>query len=91
MKPAELLENNRLVAYLENLPFQEGRLLVSIAETRTQLVEYSSNEHSSHRHVYLVEVIEDPNKILDQISGDEHTADAGNENDTEHQAQQRRN
>jgi hypothetical protein len=54
------------------------------------LVDYTSDEHSSHRHVYLAEVEgegnEDPSELPEQISGDESIADAGNENNAERDA-----
>jgi hypothetical protein len=45
MKPSDLLEaEDRLVAHLEPLPFQEGRPLATMAEESTELVDASSNE-----------------------------------------------
>jgi hypothetical protein len=45
MKLSDLLEDeDRLVAYLEPLPFQEGRPLATVAEESTELVEASSDE-----------------------------------------------
>jgi hypothetical protein len=45
-----------------------------VAEEGTVLVDYSSKEDSSHRHVYMVEVEgegnEDPNELPEQMSGD---------------------
>jgi hypothetical protein len=84
-KPSEQLrDDTRLVAHLDKLPYQEGRPLSTIAKG-TVLVDYSSDEHSSHRHVYMVEVEgegnEHPNKLLKQIFKDEVTADIGDEND----------
>jgi hypothetical protein len=59
------------------------------------LVDYSSEEHSSHRDIYMVEVEgegnEDPNELLGKISVDVVTADAGNENDAERAARKLRN
>jgi hypothetical protein len=58
MEPSELLEyDSHLVAFTQELPFQEGKSLSSIAEEgedKTKLVEYSSSgEFSSDRHVFM--------------------------------------
>jgi hypothetical protein len=95
-KPTELLGDDAcLVAHLDTLPYQEGRPLTTVAKIGTVLVNYSFDEHSSHRHIYMVEVEaesnEDPNELLEQISGDEVTADASNENDAEHATRRLRN
>lgn len=55
------------------------------------LVDYNSDKHTSHRHVFRVEVegegnSEDRNELLEQISSDEATTDSGNKNDDEHNA-----
>jgi hypothetical protein len=48
MKLSDLLEaEDRLVAHLELLPFQEGRLLATVAEKSTELVDTSSDELAS--------------------------------------------
>jgi hypothetical protein len=65
-KPAELLgDDASLVAHFDTLPYQEGRPLTTIVEIGTVLVDYSSNEQSSHHHVNMAEVEgkgnEDPN------------------------------
>jgi hypothetical protein len=64
--------------------------LSTIVEEGTVLVDYSSDEHSSHHHACLVEVEgegnEDPNELPEQISGDEGTSDASDENDAERDA-----
>jgi hypothetical protein len=45
MKLSDLLEDeDRLVAHLEPLPFQEGKALATTAEESTELVEASSDE-----------------------------------------------
>jgi hypothetical protein len=45
MKLSDLLEaENRLVAHLEPLPFQEGRPLATVVEESTELVDASSDE-----------------------------------------------
>jgi hypothetical protein len=68
------------MAHLDTLPYQEGRPLPTIAEEGTALVDYSSDEHTSHRHIYMAEVEGkgngNPNELLEQISEDEVTADA---------------
>jgi hypothetical protein len=76
------------------LPYQESKPLSTIAEG-TMLVNYSSDEHSLHRHIYMAEVegesSEDPNKLPEQISGDEGTTDTADENDTDRDARRLRN
>jgi hypothetical protein len=45
MKLSDVLKaEDRLVAHLEPLPFQEGRPLATVAEESTELVDASSNE-----------------------------------------------
>jgi hypothetical protein len=45
MSLSDLLEaDDRLMAHLEPLPFQEGRLLATVVEGSTELVDASSNE-----------------------------------------------
>jgi hypothetical protein len=95
MKPSDLLEDeDRLVAHLEPLPFQEGRPLTTVAEESTELVEASSDELIS-RQVLMAKEGEDdgiaPNDTLDMISEDEATANAGNENDANREARRARN
>jgi hypothetical protein len=95
MKLSDLLEDeDRLVAYLEPLPFQEGKPLVTMAEELTELVEASSDELIS-RQVLMAEEGEDdgisPNEALDMISEDEATVNAGDENDIEREARRARN
>jgi hypothetical protein len=83
MKLSDLLEDeDRLVAHLEPLPFQEGRPLATVAEESTELVKASSDELIS-RQVLIVE--------LDVISEDEATANAGDENNADHEARRARN
>jgi hypothetical protein len=95
MKLLDLLEDeDRLVAHLEPLPFQEGKPLATTAEESTELVEASSDELISCQ-VLMAEEGEDdglsPNETLDMISEDEATANAGDKNDTECEAQRARN
>jgi hypothetical protein len=95
MKLSDLLENeDRLVAQLEPLPFQEGKPLATMAEELTELVEASSDELIS-RQVLMAEEGEDdgisPNDALDMISEDEATINTGDENDTEREARRARN
>jgi hypothetical protein len=90
MKLSDLLEDeDRLVAHLEPLPFQEGTPLGTTAEESTELVEASSDELIS-RQVLMAEEGEDdglsPNETLDMISKDEATDNTGNENDTKREA-----
>jgi hypothetical protein len=95
MKLSDLLEDeDRLVAHLEPLPFQEGRPLATMAEESTELVEVSSDELIS-RQVLMVEEGEDDGNLpiveLDLISEDEATANAGDENDGDREARRARN
>jgi hypothetical protein len=95
MKLSDLLEDeDRLVAHLEPLPFQEGRPLVTVAEESTELVEASSDEFIS-RQVVMAEEGEDDGDLpiveFDAISEDEATANAGDENDADHEAWRARN
>jgi hypothetical protein len=95
MKLSDLLENeDRLVAHLEPLPFQEGRPLATVAEESTELVEASSDELIS-RQVLMTEEGEDdgiaPNDAFDMISEDEATANTGDENNADHEAWRARN
>jgi hypothetical protein len=90
MKLSDLLEDeDRPVADLEPLPFQEGKPLATMAEESTELVEVSSDELISYQ-VLMAEEGEDdgisPNDALDMISEDEATANAGDENETEREA-----
>jgi hypothetical protein len=95
MKLSDLLEDeDRLMAHLEPLPFQEGKPLATTAEESTELVEASSDELIS-RQVLMAEEGEDdglsPNETLGMISEDESTANVGNENDTKREARRARN
>jgi hypothetical protein len=95
MKLSDLLEDeDRLMAHLEPLPFQEGRPLATMAEESTKLVEASSDELISLQ-VLMAEEGEDdgiaPNDSLDMISKDEATANASNENDAKREARRARN
>jgi hypothetical protein len=95
MKPSDLLEaEDRLVAHLEPLPFQEGRPLATVVEGSTELVDESSEELIS-RQVLMVEEGEDDGDLpiveFDAVSEDETTANAGNENDANHEARRTRN
>jgi hypothetical protein len=95
MSPSDLLEaDDRLVAHLEPLPFQEGRPLATVAEESTELVDASSNELVSHQ-VLMAEEGEDdgdfPIVEFDTVSEDEVTANAGDENDANREARRARN
>jgi hypothetical protein len=85
---------DRLVAHLEPLPFQEGRALATITEGSTELVEAPSEELAT-RQVLMAEEGDDdaliPIGALDGISEDEDTAEAVDENDTELDARRARN
>jgi hypothetical protein len=87
MKLSDLLEaEDRLLAHLEPLPFQEGRPLATVPEESTELVDSSSDELIS-RQVLMAEEGEDDGDLpiikFDAISEDEATANAGDENDTD--------
>jgi hypothetical protein len=99
MEPSELLEyDSRLVAFTQELPFQEGKPLSPIIEEeegRTVFVDYSSSgEFSSQRHVYMASLREhddddEPGReyddeVLVDISADERTADAPQDKGEEH-------
>jgi hypothetical protein len=96
MKLSNLLKaEDRLVAHLEPLPFQEGRPLATMAEESTELVDASSEELISHQ-VLMAEEGEDDgdlpnNEFIDAVSEDEATANAGEENDADREAQRTRN
>jgi hypothetical protein len=95
MKPFDLLEaKDRLVAYLEPLPFQEGRPLATVVEELTELVDESSEELIS-RQVLMAEEGNDDGDLpideLDAVSEDEATANTGDENDVDHEARRTRN
>jgi hypothetical protein len=95
IKLSDLLEDeDRLMAHLEPLPFQEGKPLATTVEESTELVEASSDELISCQ-VLMAEEGEDdglsPNETLDMIFEDEATANTDDENDTEHEARRARN
>jgi hypothetical protein len=95
MKLSDLLEDeDRLVAHLDPLPFQEGRPLATVAEESTKLVEASSDELIS-RQVLMAEEGEDDGNLhiveLDMISKGEAMANAGDENDANREGRRARN
>jgi hypothetical protein len=95
MSLSDLLEaDDRLVAHLEPLPFQEGRPLATVAEESTELVDASSDELIS-RQVLIAEEGEDdgdfPIAEFDAVSEDEATANTGDENDADREARRARN
>jgi hypothetical protein len=95
MKLFDLVEDeDRLVAHLEHLAFQEGRPLATVAEESTELVEASSDELIS-RQVLMAEEGEDdgiaPNDALNIISEEEAIANVGDENDANREARRARN
>lgn len=102
LKPFELHYNDtRLVVILQELLFQEGRPLSPVREEsviNTILVEYSSDEHTSERFVFMashgpkVEVSDRHNNELPtEVSVDEETAEAGNEEEAQRTARRLRN
>jgi hypothetical protein len=95
MKLSDLLEaEDRLVADLEPLPFQEGRPLATVVEESTELVDGSSEELIS-RQVLMAEEGEDNGDLpiieFDAVSKDEATANTGDENDADREARRTRN
>jgi hypothetical protein len=95
MKLSDLLEaEDRLVAHLEPLPFQEGRPLATVVEEMTELVDASSDEPIS-RQVLMAEEGEDDGDLpiieFDAVSEHGATANTGNENDADHEARRTRN
>jgi hypothetical protein len=95
MKLSDLLEaEDRVVAHLEPLPFQKGRPLATVVEESTKLVDASSDELVSHQ-VLMAEEGEDDGDFpiieFDAVSKDEATANAGDENDDDREAQRARN
>jgi hypothetical protein len=95
MMLSDLLEaEDRLVAHLEPLPFQEGRPLATAAEGLTELVDASSHEFSS-RQVLMAKEGEDDGNLpivdFEAISEDEITANIGEENDADREARRARN
>jgi hypothetical protein len=95
MKPSDLLEaEDRLVAHLEPLPFQEGRPLGIVVEESTKLVDESSEELIS-RQVLMAEEGEDDGDLpideFDAVSEDEATANAGDKDDADREARRTRN
>jgi hypothetical protein len=91
----DLLEaDDRLVAYLEPLSFQEGRSLATVAEESTELVDASSDELIS-RQVLMAEEGEDDGDLpiaeFDDVSEDEVTANVGDENNANREARRARN
>jgi hypothetical protein len=95
MKPSDILEvEDRFVAHLEPLPFQEGKPLATVVEESTELVDEGSEELISYQ-VLMVEEGEDDGDLpideLDAVSEDEATANAGDENDADREARRTRN
>jgi hypothetical protein len=95
MELSDLLKaQDRLVAHLEPLPFQEGRPLATVAEESTELVDASSDELVSCQVLMAEEGEDDGNFPIvefDAVSEDEATANAGDENDTDREARRARN
>jgi hypothetical protein len=89
MKPSDQLEaEDRLVAHLEPLPFQEDRPLAIMVEEPTELVDESSEELIS-RQVLMAEEGEYDGDLpidnFDAVSKDEATANASDEDDAGHE------
>jgi hypothetical protein len=95
MSLSDLLEaEDRLVAHLEPLPFQEGRPLATVAEESTELVDVSSDELVS-RQVLMTEEGEDDGNFpivkFDAVSEGEVIANVGDEIDADREARRARN
>jgi hypothetical protein len=95
MSLSDLLEaDDRLVAHLEPLPFQEGRPLATVAEGSTELVDASSDELVS-RQVLMEEEGEGdgdfPTAEFDDVSENEVTANADAENNADREPRRARN
>jgi hypothetical protein len=84
MKLSDLLEaEDRLVAHLKPLPFQEGRPLATMAEESTELVDARSDDLISSQALIAEEGEDDgdlPIIDFDAVSEDEATANTGDEN-----------
>jgi hypothetical protein len=95
MKPSDLLKaEDRLVAHLEPLPFQEGRPLATVVEESTELVDESSEELNSRQVLMAEEGEEDGDLPINEfgaVSEEEATANAGDENDADREARRTRN
>jgi hypothetical protein len=96
-EPSELLDyESRLVAFTQELPFQEGRPLSPIAEgeSSTELLEYSLRaNHSPDRQVCMASLhnakedeldTQYDNEQLADVSADEPTANSPQDEDEEH-------
>jgi hypothetical protein len=95
MALSDLLKaEDRLVAHLEPLPFQEGRPLATVVEGSTELVDASSDELISHQ-VLMAEEGEDDGRFpivdFEAVCEDEITANTGDENDADSEARRARN
>jgi hypothetical protein len=95
MKLSDLLEaEDRLVAHLEPLPFQEGRPLATEAEESNELVNASSDELVSSQMLMAEEGEDDgdfPIVEFDAVSEDEATANADDKNDADREARRATN
>jgi hypothetical protein len=95
MKLSDLLEaEDRLVAHLEPLPFQEGRSLATVAEESIKLVDASSDELISCQVLMAEEGKDDgdlPIIEYNAVSEDEATANTDDENDADREARRTRN
>jgi hypothetical protein len=96
MESFELLEDDtRLVPYIQDLPYQEGKPLSPIAEgeeANMVLIDYSttSGECSPYRHIYMASIRDEDeprreydDELLEDISADENTANAPRDEDEE--------
>jgi hypothetical protein len=98
LEPFELLEyNSRLVAFMQELPFQEGKPVSPIyegGEGSTELLEYSHTaDNSSDHQVYMASLRntdddepgpECDGELLEDVSADERMAEAPQDENQEH-------
>ena len=97
MEPPELHGyDTRLVACMENLPYQDGSALTTILEEETGSTELVTNctcESYSDRHVYVANQGNGhrDNELPEDVSADEPTANAGAEDETQRDARRARN
>jgi hypothetical protein len=103
LEPSELLEyDSCLVAFTQELPFQEGKPLSPISEEgdgSTELVEYSQTARNSPDHQVYMSSLRDadddkpgPEKdaeLLADVYADEGTADAPRDENKDHRRIQR--
>ena len=97
LEPPELLGYDAwLVAYIPDLPYQEGNNLSPIREEGTWFTEIAtdySDESYTDRYIYMEDVGNGrrESELLEDISAGDLTANAGNEDDVHRNARRGRN